>query len=645
MVLTDPRVPESRRACGRCAAPVGRARFARPGRDTGYCAQCGSPFTFRPQLQAGEVVAGQYEVMGALAHGGLGWIYLAVDRKVSDRWVVLKGLINHESADAMLSAAAEQRFLAQVSHPAIVKIFNVVAHAGAVYTVMEYVGGVSLRERTRPARGGGFIPLPVDQALAFGVEVLDALGHLHELGLLYCDLKPDNILHVGREMRLIDLGAVRRVDDTDSAVFGTVGFQAPEVAESGPSVAADLYTVGRTLLAVCVTGTGLAGRFLDRLPTEAESQVLAECDPLHRLLRKACAAEPADRFTSAQEMREQALGVLRAVSRRPGAPGVVFGPATASVPSAYFRPARYVSAEGSWRDLPVPRSALSDPSLDYATMDTESLWRRLRQLSLLGDDGQARLERARLLIMLHELDQALGELVDLLADDPWNWRVAWWTGVLELVAGQVEEAAEAFNTVLDEVPGEAAARLALGYACELAGRPQLAEQAYLECVGMDAGYVPPAAFGLYRLRESTGDLSAAMAALELVSPASSAHLVAVRAGAALLVRAGRTPYDIAAGLGQAESAEMGELAFADLQVAAMRAGLELCCASTRLGADAEPDTLSDPSLLIGGFGYTEPGMRSGLEYALRHRARLSADPDERVRLVDEANRVRPWSRL
>ena len=97
---------------------------------------------------------GQYEVVGCLAHGGMGWIYLARDRNVSDRWVVLKGLLNSGDDDAMAAALAERRFLAEVEHPNIVKIFNFVQHEGSGYIVMEYVGGAQPQaDPHRPPRG------------------------------------------------------------------------------------------------------------------------------------------------------------------------------------------------------------------------------------------------------------------------------------------------------------------------------------------------------------------------------------------------------------------------------------------------------------------------------------------------------------
>ena len=143
------------------------------------------------------IVAGQYEVAGCLAHGGLGWIYLARDRNVSDRWVVLKGMLDSRDEDAMAAALAERRFLAEVEHPNIVKIHNFVEHGGAGYIVMEYVDGPSLRghaRERRDANGGRPDPLPVEQAIAYCLEILPALGHLHELGLLFCDFKPDNVI-------------------------------------------------------------------------------------------------------------------------------------------------------------------------------------------------------------------------------------------------------------------------------------------------------------------------------------------------------------------------------------------------------------------------------------------------------------------
>ncbi len=341
MVLADPEVPERKRFCSRsdCGAPVGRSRGDRPGRTEGFCTKCGNPYSFVPKLAAGDVVHGQYEVVGCLAHGGLGWIYLAVDRAVSDRWVVLKGLLDTGDQDAMAAAISERRFLAEIEHANIVRIYNFVEHldqrTGSLdgYIVMEYVGGKSLKEiaNARRTPDGRRDPLPVEQACAYGIEALEALAHLHSRNLLYCDFKVDNAIQTEDQLKLIDMGAVRRMDDDESAIYGTVGYQAPEVAEVGPSVASDLYTVGRTLAVLTFDFQGYTSVYADSLPDPDTIEVFRRYESFYRLLVRATDPDPGRRFASAQEMAEQLTGVLREVvslqtGRARPALSTLFGP-------------------------------------------------------------------------------------------------------------------------------------------------------------------------------------------------------------------------------------------------------------------------------------------------------------------------------
>ncbi|MFE7238869.1 tetratricopeptide repeat protein [Streptomyces sp. NPDC057580] len=322
-VMENPEVPERKRFCSRsdCGAPVGRSRGERPGRTEGFCTKCGHPYSFVPKLQGGDIVHGQYEVAGCLAHGGLGWVYLAVDRAVSDRWVVLKGLLDTGDQDAMAAAISERRFLAEIEHSNIVRIYNFVEHldqrTGSLdgYIVMEYVGGKALKEiaNERRTSAGKRDPLPVEQACAYGIEALEALGHLHSRNLLYCDFKVDNAIQTEDQLKLIDMGAVRRMDDEESAIYGTVGYQAPEVAEVGPSVASDLYTVARTLAVLTFDFQGYTNVFVDSLPDPDNIEVFRTYESFYRLLVRATDPDPARRFASASEMAEQLTGVLREV--------------------------------------------------------------------------------------------------------------------------------------------------------------------------------------------------------------------------------------------------------------------------------------------------------------------------------------------
>ncbi|GAB7036160.1 MULTISPECIES: serine/threonine-protein kinase [Catenuloplanes] len=323
-VLAEPVVAEPKRYCTACDKPVGRGRDGQPGRTEGFCPHCGTPYSFRPRLEAGDVVQARYEVLGALAYGGLGWIYLARDRHVSDavadRWVVLKGLIDTSDPDAAAAAVAERRYLVELDHPNIVKIHDFAQHPDPVtgepagYLVMEYIGGQSLREllvTRREQTGAAAVPLP--EVIAYGVEILPALDYLHSRDLLYCDFKPDNVILAEEQLKLIDLGAVRHVSDMESAIYGTPGYQAPEIAEEGPSVASDLYTVGRTLAVLALGVHGFTSTHAHRLPTPAEAPLLAEHDAFHRVLRRATHPRPERRFATAGEFSEQLLGVLREV--------------------------------------------------------------------------------------------------------------------------------------------------------------------------------------------------------------------------------------------------------------------------------------------------------------------------------------------
>ena len=313
-ILTDPQVPERHRFCGNqeCDEPVGRGRDGRPGPTEGACAQCGMRFSFVPKLSRGDLLGGQYEVQGCIAHGGLGWIYLAIDRNVNNRWVVLKGLVNSADADAMAAAKAEAHALAQVEHPNIVKIHNFVEHMDAAgvpvgYIVMEYVGGTSLKQLRKAG------PLPPSHAVAYIIEIAPAIDYLHSQGLAYCDFKPDNVMHSDEQLKLIDLGAMVAMDDEDSSIYGTPGYQAPEIAHTGPTVASEVYTVGRTLAALVMDLPQGRGHFGAELPGPAAVPVFAEHDSLYRAIVRATDPDPERRFPSMGEMADQLTGVLHEI--------------------------------------------------------------------------------------------------------------------------------------------------------------------------------------------------------------------------------------------------------------------------------------------------------------------------------------------
>ncbi|MFC8941845.1 tetratricopeptide repeat protein [Streptomyces griseoincarnatus] len=695
MVLDDPEVPERKRFCSRsdCGAPVGRARNGRPGRTEGFCTKCGHPYSFVPKLRPGDVVHGQYEVVGCLAHGGLGWIYLAVDRAVADRWVVLKGLLDTGDQDAMAAAISERRFLAEIEHANIVRIYNFVEHldqrTGSLdgYIVMEYVGGRSLKEiaNARRTPEGRRDPLPVEQACAYGIEALEALGHLHSRNLLYCDFKVDNAIQTEDQLKLIDMGAVRRTDDDESAIYGTVGYQAPEVAEVGPSVASDLYTVARTLAVLTFDFQGYTNVYADSLPDPDTIEVFWRYESFYRLLVRATDPDPARRFASAQEMAEQLTGVLREVvslqsgQARP-ALSTLFGPELRVTDTELFPPpdgdvsrlgvrrartrkgvpvpapalppspaslVRPVDCPTAALALPVPHVQPTDPDAGFlAGLLASAPGELIHALAAAPDPStETRLRAVRARLETGGWVTALEALDALEAEDPDDWRVVWARGVAALVTGDHEGAALAFDAIYDAFPGEVAPKLALGLCAEVLGQLDNAAEYYRLVWSTDPSHVS-AAFGLARVQLAAGDRHGAVRTLESV-PESSIHYTAARVAAVRARLRGRTataadaPFldDLTAAAGQVEALESYGLDPARRELLAAEVlgrGLDWVLSG---GQGSAPPAAGGRTLL--GSGLDERGLRFGLERSYRTLARLARSGEERIDLVERANRYRP----
>jgi len=663
-VLTDPHVPEGKRICSNCEQPVGQARDGRPGLADGFCHNCGIPFSFTPKLQAGDLLGGQYEVLGCLAHGGLGWIYLAKDRNVSDSWRVLKGLLNTGDTDAMAAAVAERQFLAAVDHPNIVRIYNFVQHTDphsgetAGYIVMEYVGGRSLRQILLEERKAGR-SVPVEHALAYGIEVLRAFGYLHSRGLVYCDFKLDNVLQAEEVLKLIDMGGVRRIDDEDSPIYGTVGYQAPEIASAGPAPSSDLYTVGRALAVLTFEFAGYTSTYKHTLPSPAAVPLFAEQESFYRLLRRATDLDPGRRFASAGDMAEQLTGVLREVlATGDGKPrpslSLLFSPELQAVGSeageldgsnwataADARPPAAQIAAG----LPVPLVDVADPAAGYlaalSTLDPGQLTAALSAAArgeagtppAVAESAETRLALARALIVMGELDQAAGVLAELAAGDHADWRTTWYQGLRELAAGRPETARAAFDAVYDALPGELAPQLALGYAAEAVGDQAAAARYFGRVWAVDRFYVS-AAFGLARARLAIDDRAGAIAALAAV-PRTSSHHVAAQAAAVrlhltLAVRSGNGSGDLREAAGRLERLAPDAARRQHLTTEILQTALDAVIAGQAVGGDR-----------LLGCEPAEESLRFGLEQSYRALARMAPGQARRIELVDRANEVRP----
>ena len=195
-----------------------------------------------------QALSPDYLIERELASGGMGIVFLGRDIQL-DRPVAVK-VLRPERATANASArfVREARILAKLSHPNIVPIHHAGEVDGMQYYVMDFIAGETLGSRLD--RG----PLPFDEVLAIGANLLDALAEAHRHGVIHRDVKPSNIFLADGRAILADFGiADSAAPDEDTLtepglVVGTMAYMAPEQFASGDiTVRTDLYVLGLVL--------------------------------------------------------------------------------------------------------------------------------------------------------------------------------------------------------------------------------------------------------------------------------------------------------------------------------------------------------------------------------------------------------------
>jgi serine/threonine-protein kinase PknG len=621
--MANPEVPENKRYCAKCKTKLHRVK--------GFCPKDGTEYNFELQLKAGDIVHGKYEIKGPIAFGGLGWIYLARDI-VLLRYVVMKGLLNSADESATKAAVAEREFLARVSHPKIVPIYDFIQHGAQGFIVMEYVKGRSIQS-IRKERG----PLPVEEAISYILGILPAFTYLHEHGLVYCDFKPENVMFDDDDVKLVDLGGVRRINDPNGDIYGTRGYTPTEAAVN-PLPVSDLYTVGRSL-ATLIMDFKYMTDYEHSLPAPTEQPVLATNEALYRWLLRATHNDPDQRFQSAEEMGGQLYGVLREIV------ALKTGPKPAE--SNVFTYDNLIDPEDV-RGTRAPEARLlpalkMDPT-DLAANDLLRLsgvadpkQRASMLLALVNQYGsrsvEARLRYADSLLVQREYHLANEVLDGLAAEDPFNWKVPWYRGKEFLTAGDANAARTAFDQVYFEMPGEVAPKLAIGFAAEQAGEFEVATVFYERVAKTDPNNTT-AVFGLARRLQARNDFSGAASALDMVPPSHSLYLQSRMALVRVLMHDETNIDDPdlerAAHTIEAISADGADLHQLSAKLLSAAAGM---ISTGKLKEDRARTLLGNP--------IDQDNLRKGAEAEYRKAARFATSARKRQALVDRANEIRP----
>ncbi len=297
--------------------------------------------------------------------------------------------------------------------------------------------------------------------------------------------------------------------------------------------------------------------------------------------------------------------------------------------------------------LPVPRVDPTDPNAGFlAGLMASAPTELISALAVAPvQSTETRLRQVRAQLESGAFSTALAALVELEAERPDDWRVVWYQGVASLVTGDHEGAALSFDAIYDAFPGETPPKLALGLCAEVLGQLDNAAEYYRLVWTTDPSYAS-SAFGLARVQLAAGDRSGAVRTLESV-PEASIHYTAARVAAVRARLRQRTVVP-------ADAAFLDDLIASAVQVEALGGyGLD-AVRREQLSAEVlgcaldwilSQDQSSAPSAAGGrvllGSDLDERGLRFGLERSYRTLARLAQGGEERIDLVERANRYRP----
>ncbi len=268
---------------------------------------------------------GHYRVERELGRGAMATVYLATDERNGSK-VALKLLSLGEDwpADRLdegrLRLVREAEAASRIGHPDIVEVFEAGEHDGQFYLAMEHVDGLSLDNHASQGR-----LLPPRMACEMCARVAETLGFAHQRGVIHRDIKPANIFfdQNRRRVRIMDFGVARLVDSRATrtgVVLGSPSYMAPEQLDARPVTGrSDLFSLGVTLYQLL---TGALPFRSDSMPGLMRRIVLEPHPPLAtirpdlpaalgRVLDKALAKDPEERFATGAEMAE----ALRAVGR------------------------------------------------------------------------------------------------------------------------------------------------------------------------------------------------------------------------------------------------------------------------------------------------------------------------------------------
>lgn len=265
-----------------------------------------------PAVQAPAPVSaparGRYVMLGQIGRGGMGIVYKAQDTQL-DRIVAYKVLPDdlRKHPEAVKNFLREARAAASLTHPNVVIVHDVGENDSAVFLVMEYLEGETLKDRIRRDK-----QLPVGAAVSIASSIAEGLGYAHEKKLVHRDIKPSNIM-LTREggVKIMDFGlakVMREVGNNQTLVGGTPYYMSPEQVKGGAvSPASDFYALGCSMFEMLVgvvpfRDGDIGYHHVNTPPPAVKAQRTDVPDELSAIVQKLMQKDPLARYGAAAEL-------------------------------------------------------------------------------------------------------------------------------------------------------------------------------------------------------------------------------------------------------------------------------------------------------------------------------------------------------
>jgi len=291
------------------------------------CPDCGLVFPFTTDvLASGIVLQGRYEIRELSHTGGMGYIYLAKDKKLYERLCIVKQVKEPVKSGADLKKLEEEALrMAKLSHPNVAMILDHFVEDDYYFLIVERISGKTLSEVFEECYG----QLTEDEVVSWAISMCDVISYIHKQDIIHRDISPENVMLTDEGIiKFVDFGTLRElryITTKGTAGMGKYGYTPPEQWQGKPTPRSDIFALGATICYLLTGSLPLSREYLSGQGPQRDDfspsfppirtknpSVSAE---LEAVLQKALQLEAGNRYSSAAELGQALRSLGKAEAR------------------------------------------------------------------------------------------------------------------------------------------------------------------------------------------------------------------------------------------------------------------------------------------------------------------------------------------